>query len=160
MLLLLFLRAGGSLRGKGWKFGSGFVDGIFPVLSPTAEKILEYLQKEVDTERIWGSLDKLPPSLDAWDDVLSVSVQLRMRKHWDSIISVRNPYIHTYIYVRARSLTSSQWAPTQTQHWHVDTNNNLRKYKWLNVTTRVGVVLVSYTNMYRTRSTSSIWSAT
>lgn len=78
------------MRGKGWKFGSGFVDGIFPVLSPTAEKILEYLQKEIDTERIWGSLDKLPPSLDAWDDVLSVSVQLRMRKHWDSIISVRN----------------------------------------------------------------------
>lgn len=77
----------GSLRGRGWKFGSGFVDGIFPVLSPTALKILEYLQKEVDSERIWGSLDKLPPSLDAWDDVLTVSVQLRMRKQWDSIIS-------------------------------------------------------------------------
>jgi hypothetical protein len=80
------------MRGRGWKFGSGFVDGIFPVLSPTALQILEYLQKEVDSERIWCSLDKLPPSLDAWDDVLTVSVQLRMRKKWDSIISVRNTY--------------------------------------------------------------------
>ncbi|XP_045790156.1 pentatricopeptide repeat-containing protein At2g35130-like isoform X2 [Trifolium pratense] len=78
----------GSMRGRGWKFGSGFVDGIFPVLSPTAQLMLEYLQKEVDSERIWGSLDKLPPSLDAWDDVLTVSVQLRMRKKWDSIISI------------------------------------------------------------------------
>lgn len=82
------------MRGKGWKFGSGFVDGIFPVLSPTALQILDYLQKEGDTERIWCSLDKLPPSLDAWDDVLTVSVQLRIRKQWDSIISVRLIYIN------------------------------------------------------------------
>lgn len=80
------------MRGRGWKFGSGFVDGIFPVLSPTAHQILEYLQRDVDAERIWGSLDKLPPSLDVWDDILTVSVQLRMRKQWDSIISVRKTH--------------------------------------------------------------------
>ncbi|XP_059439194.1 uncharacterized protein LOC132171809 isoform X1 [Corylus avellana] len=28
---------GGSLRGRGWKYGSGFVDEIFPVLSPIAQ---------------------------------------------------------------------------------------------------------------------------
>lgn len=30
-------------------------------------------------------------------------------------------------------------------HWHVDTCNNLRKWKWLNVTTCVSIVLVSNT---------------
>ncbi|KAJ6748168.1 hypothetical protein OIU79_029320 [Salix purpurea] len=32
----------GSLRGQGWKYGSGFVDGIFPVLSPVAHQILNF----------------------------------------------------------------------------------------------------------------------
>lgn len=91
-MLFVSVWLGGSLRGRGWKFGSGFVDGIFPVLSPTAQKILDYLQKDdVDTtDTIWGSLDMLPASLDSWDDILTVTVQLRMRKQWDSIISVRN----------------------------------------------------------------------
>lgn len=82
--------AGGSLRGRGWKYGSGFVDGIFPVLSPSAQQILDYLQKEVNPEKIWSSLDTLPASLSTWDDIFNVAVQLRMRKQWDSIISVRN----------------------------------------------------------------------
>lgn len=77
------------MRGRGWKYGSGFVDGVFPVLSPTAQQILDYVQKVVDTESIWGSLDMLPASLDTWDDIFTVAVQLRMRKQWDSIISVR-----------------------------------------------------------------------
>lgn len=78
------------MRGRGWKYGSGFVDGIFPVLSPTAQQILDYVEKGVESESIWGSLDMLPPTLDAWDDIFTVAVQLRMRKQWDSIISVRN----------------------------------------------------------------------
>uniref|UniRef100_A0A6N2N148 Uncharacterized protein n=1 Tax=Salix viminalis TaxID=40686 RepID=A0A6N2N148_SALVM len=32
----------GSLRGQGWKYGSGFVDGVFPVLSPVAHQILNF----------------------------------------------------------------------------------------------------------------------
>ena len=32
-----------SLRGRGWKYGSVFVDGIFPVLSPIAPQIMEFL---------------------------------------------------------------------------------------------------------------------
>lgn len=88
--VLFYIWAGGSLRGRGWKYGSGFVDGIFPVLSPTAQQILDYVEKGVESESIWGSLDMLPPTLDAWDDIFTVAVQLRMRKQWDSIISVRN----------------------------------------------------------------------
>ncbi|KAE9618488.1 hypothetical protein Lal_00047216 [Lupinus albus] len=78
----------GSLRGRGWKFGSGFVDGIFPVLSPIAKQILDYVQKVMDNESIWGSLDMLPASHDTWDDIFTVAVQLRIMKQWDLIISI------------------------------------------------------------------------
>ncbi|WVY97481.1 hypothetical protein V8G54_029632 [Vigna mungo] len=73
-------------EGRGWKYGSGFVDGIFPVLSPTAQEILDFLEKGVESEGIWSSLDKFPATLDLWDDIFTVAVQLRMRKKWDSII--------------------------------------------------------------------------
>ena len=86
---VIFCVPGGSLRGRGWKYGSGFVDGIFPVLSPTAQMIVDYVQKGVDSDSIWRSLDVFPASLDTWDDIVNVAVQLRMRKHWDAIISVR-----------------------------------------------------------------------
>lgn len=81
---------GGSLRGKGWKYGSGFVDGIFPVLSPIAQQILHFVQKEVDFNNICESFDSLPPSHATWDDLINVSVQLRLNKKWDPIILVRN----------------------------------------------------------------------
>lgn len=87
-----FIWPGGSLRGRGWKYGSGFVDGIFPVLSPTAQEILDFLEKGVESEGIWSSLDKFPATLDLWDDIFTVAVQLRMRKKWDSIIWVRNSH--------------------------------------------------------------------
>lgn len=80
------------MRGRGWKYGSGFVDGIFPVLSPTAQEILDFLEKGVESEGIWSSLDKFPATLDLWDDIFTVAVQLRMRKKWDSIIWVRNSH--------------------------------------------------------------------
>ncbi|KAG4918662.1 hypothetical protein JHK85_056943 [Glycine max] len=91
----------GSLRGRGWKYGSGFVDGIFPVLSPTAQQILDYVEKGVESESIWGSLDMLPPTLDAWDDIFTVAVQLRMRKQWDSIISKKTVQICRWILLRS-----------------------------------------------------------
>lgn len=80
------------MRGRGWKYGSGFVDGIFPVLSPAAQEILDFVEKGVESERIWSSLDMFPATLDLWDDIFTVAVQLRMKKKWDSIISVRNSH--------------------------------------------------------------------
>ncbi|GMP71417.1 hypothetical protein CsSME_00029831 [Camellia sinensis var. sinensis] len=79
---------GGSLREKGWKYGSGFVDGIFFVRSPIAQQILNFVQKEVDVNRIWSSLDTLPPTNTTWDDIITVAVQLRLNKRWDPIILV------------------------------------------------------------------------
>ncbi|GKU92651.1 hypothetical protein SLEP1_g6354 [Rubroshorea leprosula] len=78
----------GSLRGQGWKYGSGFVDGIFPVLSPIAQQILNFLQKEVDPNRIWGSFDTLPSTHATWDDLINVAVQLRLNKKWDAIMLI------------------------------------------------------------------------
>ncbi|KAH0451531.1 hypothetical protein IEQ34_018830 [Dendrobium chrysotoxum] len=86
---------GGSLRGRGWKYGSGFVDGVFPVLSPMAQQILEYVRKEVDADKIWASLDSLPPTHNLWDDLVNVAVQLRFIKQWDPIIS--NVIYHTQV---------------------------------------------------------------
>lgn len=82
--------AGGSLRGKGWKYGSGFVDGIFPVLSPIAQQILNFIQKEVDPNIVGAALDTLPATHAMWDDLINVAVQLRFNKQWDLIILVRN----------------------------------------------------------------------
>ena len=81
---------GGSLRGRGWKYGSGFVDGIFPVMSPIAQQILDFVQKEERSNRIWGSLDSLSPNHTTWDDIINVAVQLRLNKQWDAIVLVRN----------------------------------------------------------------------
>lgn len=90
---------GGSLRGKGWKYGSGFVDGIFPVLSPTAQQILRFVQREVDSNTIWDAFDSLPPTHATWDDLINVSVQLRLNKKWDPIVLVRNSKILLYYYL-------------------------------------------------------------
>lgn len=83
-----FCGKGGSLRGQGWKYGSGFVDGIFPVLSPIAQEILNFVQKEMDVNRIWSSLDNLPPTNTTWDDLISIAVRLRLNKMWDPIVVV------------------------------------------------------------------------
>jgi hypothetical protein len=88
--LMHHLFTGGSLRGRGWKYGSGFVDGIFPVLSPIAQQILGFAQNDLDPNILWGSLDALPTSHTTWDDVINVVVQLRLNKQWDSIVLVRN----------------------------------------------------------------------
>nr|KAJ0217781.1 hypothetical protein LSAT_V11C300121480 [Lactuca sativa] len=55
-------KSGGSLRGQGWKYGSGFVDGIFPVLSPDAQQILNFMKKETDVNKGWDALSSLPPT--------------------------------------------------------------------------------------------------
>ncbi|KAK1281998.1 Pentatricopeptide repeat-containing protein [Acorus calamus] len=78
---------GGSLRGRGWKYGSGFVDGIFPVLSPVAQEILTYVQKEVESSKVWASLDNLAPTHATWDDLINVAVQLRLNKQWIPIVT-------------------------------------------------------------------------
>lgn len=93
---------GGSLRGQGWKYGSGFVDGVFPVMSPTAQQIFEFVQKVVDVDRFRGSLDTLPPTHTTWDDLITVAVQLRLSKKWDpiilvSILSVSFFYVHCFL---------------------------------------------------------------
>lgn len=90
----LFL--GGSLRSRGWKYGSGFVDGIFPVLSPAAQQILNFVQKEMDIDRMWSSLDTLPLTNDTWDDLINVAVQLRLNKQWDAIIKVSSHIPHSF----------------------------------------------------------------
>ena len=71
------------------KFGSGFSDGIFPVLSPIAQKILELVEQEVDSNKIWGVLDTLPQTHSTWDDIINVAIQLRLKKKWDEIMVVR-----------------------------------------------------------------------
>ncbi|KAF7129640.1 hypothetical protein RHSIM_Rhsim10G0148300 [Rhododendron simsii] len=87
-------KKGGSLRGQGWKYGSGFVDGIFPVLSPMAQQILKFVQKEEDVNRIHDSLGTLPPTNTTWDDIISGLVQLRLNKDWDQIIVVCEWILH------------------------------------------------------------------
>lgn len=73
------------MRGQGWKYGSGFVDGIFPVLSPVAHQILNFVRKEVDPNNVWAALDTLPVTHETWDDLINVAVQLRLNKQWDPI---------------------------------------------------------------------------
>lgn len=90
---------GGSLRGQGWKYGSGFVDGVFPVMSPTAQQIFEFVQKVVDVDRFRGSLDTLPPTHTTWDDLITVAVQLRLSKKWNPIIVVSILSV-SFFYVR------------------------------------------------------------
>lgn len=87
-LFKLSLRPGGSLRGRGWKYGSGFVDGIFPVLGPLAQQIMDFVREEVDYMGLWDSLDMLPATNSTWDDIISVAVQLRLNKKWGPIILV------------------------------------------------------------------------
>ncbi|GJM90312.1 hypothetical protein PR202_ga06579 [Eleusine coracana subsp. coracana] len=81
-------KRGGAMRGRGWKYGSGFVDGVFPVLSPMAQDILDFVQKETDVAKIWESLDKIPPAHNLWDDIINAAVQLRLNRQLDPIISV------------------------------------------------------------------------
>lgn len=91
VLIMVFI-LGGSLRGQGWKYGSGFVDGIFPVLSPTAQQILNFVRNHVDPSRIEAALNSLPLTHASWDDIINVAVQLRLNKKWDPIILVRNNF--------------------------------------------------------------------
>ncbi|EEC72578.1 hypothetical protein OsI_06020 [Oryza sativa Indica Group] len=81
-------KRGGAMRGRGWKYGSGFVDGVFPVLSPMAQDILEFVQKGTDVAKIWESLDNIPSTHNLFDDLVNVAVQFRMNKKWDLIIPV------------------------------------------------------------------------
>ncbi|GJW60651.1 pentatricopeptide repeat-containing protein [Tanacetum coccineum] len=67
-------KRGGSLRGQGWKYGSGFVDGIFPVLSPDAQQIFQLQEKE---KRCKFSMQcsyspSSPAHITTWDDIISV----------------------------------------------------------------------------------------
>ncbi|KAI3839831.1 hypothetical protein MKW98_010136 [Papaver atlanticum] len=87
-------KKGGTLRGRGWKYGTGFVDGVFPVMSPTGQQLLNYLQNyneaqlEDGISTIWNTLDSLSPTHTTWDDIINVIVQLRLNKQWDPTIMV------------------------------------------------------------------------
>jgi hypothetical protein len=85
------------LRGQGWKYGSGFVDGIFPVLSPVAHQILNFVRKEVDPNNVWAALDTLPVTHETWDDLINVAVQLRLNKQWDPIALVSKSCLNSFI---------------------------------------------------------------
>lgn len=76
------------MKGRGWKYGSGFVDGVFPVLSPMAQDILELVQKGTDVAKVCQSLDNIPHAHDLWDDIVNVAVQLRLNRQWEPIITV------------------------------------------------------------------------
>lgn len=80
-------KRGGAMRGRGWKYGSGFVDGVFPVLSPMAQDILALVQKGTDVAKVWESLDNIPATHSLWDDILNVAVQLRLNRQWDPIVT-------------------------------------------------------------------------
>lgn len=58
------------------------------MLNPAAQAILNFVQKEVDVNRVWASLDNLPPTNTTWDDLISIAVRLRLNKQWDPIILV------------------------------------------------------------------------
>lgn len=64
------------------------MDGIFPVLSPIAQNILELVQFESDSAKICKCFDNLPPTHGLWDDLINVAVQLRINKQWGPVISV------------------------------------------------------------------------
>nr|KAJ0200270.1 hypothetical protein LSAT_V11C600318390 [Lactuca sativa] len=82
-------------KGHGWKYGLGFVDGIFPVLSPDAQQILNFMKKETDVNKVWDALSSLPPTHTTWDDIISV-VQFRLNKRWDPIILLRTILLSLY----------------------------------------------------------------
>lgn len=43
-----------------------------------AQQILEYVRREVDADKVWASFDRLPPTHNLWDDLISIAVQLRL----------------------------------------------------------------------------------
>ncbi|KAB5532330.1 hypothetical protein DKX38_019000 [Salix brachista] len=106
----------GSLRGQEWKYGSGFVDGIFPVLSSVAHQILNFVRKEVDPNNVWAALDTLPVTHETWDDLINVAVQLRLNKQWDPIALV-DAYGQKYLYKKAEEtyvdLLQARCIPTE-----------------------------------------------
>ena len=66
------------------------------MLSPIAQKVLNYVRKEVDVHRVWTSLDTLPHSNNTWDDLINVAVQLWLNKQWDPIIQVAPSYFSSF----------------------------------------------------------------
>lgn len=65
------------------------------MLSPVAQQILNFVQKEMDIDRMRSCLDTLPFTNSTWDDLINVAVQLRLNKQWDAIIKVY-PLIFLY----------------------------------------------------------------
>ena len=59
------------------------------MLSPIAQQIFSFIQKEVDPSIVWAAFDTLPAAHDTWDDLINVAVQLRLNKQWDLILLVR-----------------------------------------------------------------------
>ncbi|XP_031407360.1 uncharacterized protein LOC116215687 isoform X2 [Punica granatum] len=89
MLIAFSSWLGGDSRGQGWKYGSGFVDGVFPVLNPIAKQIVEFMKEERDADRVYAFLDQIPATHTSWDDIVNVAIYLRLSKLWDPIALVR-----------------------------------------------------------------------
>lgn len=66
------------------------MDGVFPVLSPIAQQIIEFVKEEKDANKVHALLDELPATHTSWDDIINVAVQLRLSKLWDPIATVRD----------------------------------------------------------------------
>uniref|UniRef100_A0A0D9WXY4 Uncharacterized protein n=1 Tax=Leersia perrieri TaxID=77586 RepID=A0A0D9WXY4_9ORYZ len=68
----------GTMRGRGWKYGSWFVDRVFPVLSPMEHNILEFVHKGTHVGI---------PSHNLFDDLLNV-------ENWGPVILVCEQILH------------------------------------------------------------------
>lgn len=79
------------------------------MLSPTAQQILKFVQKEEDVNRIHDSLGTLPPTNTTWDDIISGLVQLRLNKDWDQIIVVRTVHFSCSLEPSILVLLSFYW---------------------------------------------------
>ncbi|KAE8707954.1 Proteasome subunit alpha type-2 [Hibiscus syriacus] len=114
---ILTLKEGfeGQISGKNIEIGIIGIDKKFrqvPASSlqlfPPSYQILDFIQEEVDADRVWGSLDDLPPTHATWDDLVNVAVQLRLNKNWDpSRINPGNFGDSSHFYKTVAKLDSS-----------------------------------------------------
>ncbi|KAE8671781.1 Proteasome subunit alpha type-2 [Hibiscus syriacus] len=74
----------GQISGKNIEIGKKFRQvpastlSSFPILNRLQDlnflhQILDFLREEVDADRVWGSLDNLPPTHATWDDLINHS---------------------------------------------------------------------------------------
>ncbi|KAE8722936.1 Proteasome subunit alpha type-2 [Hibiscus syriacus] len=76
-------------------------------LNPIAQQILDFLRKEVDADRIWGSVDNLPPTHATWLRQEIVEYVEFAKTTYDTLIlyqSFAEAYIYAMFYVDVRGV--------------------------------------------------------